>query len=214
MKSTKLLVAISALFIFISVHAQSIFSRANAQSDYKKFSLSVGTGAGFVGLSRVDDGAYTGANGFNIYGMPYDFKLSSMPLMFAASARWNKIEPFIELEMVNFQSNTTKFNMNVKADINFVNFNFGCKYRPIAPIFGIDPYVQALLYLPIYNYADVINTNTNDPNGVVLENTNVGFKPLLGFYVGGDYMFTKNLGSYLQIGYGFEVVQLGAVVKL
>jgi hypothetical protein len=192
-----------------------IASYSTAQTEYKKFSFSVGTGTGFTGLSMVNGGAYSGAKVTTQGGVPiYNFLPSSMFLTFEGSARWNWFEPFIELQNGNFHSDKTYQDRNLKADLHFLNFNFGAKIRPIKPIFNIDPYVKVEAFLPIYDGTFSENSNVNNPNAVIIDDTVVSAGGFFGLSVGGDYMFTKNLGAYLQLGYGFNVVQLGAVLKL
>lgn len=199
---------------FIAILLLSV-SFAKAQNEPKKFALEIGTGAGFLGLQRINGGAYSGPNITTQGGVPiYNFVPSSFFFTVNASERWHWLEPFIEIENGNFTSDKTFQSRNLKVNMHFLNFNFGAKVHPIAPIFGIDPYVRGVVNVPIYDYKMSENTNVNNPNSVIVDTSNVSAAFLLGLSVGGDYMFTKNWGAYLQVGYGFEVVQLGAVLKL
>lgn len=205
---TKLKTLIIA-FVLLSI------SFANAQDEPKKFALQIGTGIGFIGLQRINGGAYSGPNITTQGGVPiYIFIPSSFFLTINASERFKWFEPFLEIQNGNFSSDKTYQDRNLKVNMHFLNFNFGAKIHPIKPMFGIDPYVKGTMYIPIYDYTMTTNTNINNPNSVILEDSNNSSAGLFGLAVGGDYMFTKNLGVYLQVGYGFEVVQLGGVIKL
>ena len=205
---TKLKTSIIA-FVLLS------FSFANAQDEPKKFALQIGTGTGFIGLQRINGGAYSGPNIAMQGGVPiYNFVPSSFFLTINASLRYNWFEPFLEIQNGNFSSDKTYLARNLKVNMHFLNFNFGVKIHPIKPMFGIDPYVKGTMYIPIYDYTMTENTNINNPNAVIIEDSNNSAAGLFGLAVGGDYMFTKNLGAYLQLGYGFELIQFGAKIKL
>ncbi|MFZ4399106.1 MAG: hypothetical protein ACOYO1_03640 [Bacteroidales bacterium] len=192
-------------------------SFVNAQTENKNFSFQIGTGFGFKGLQRVNGGAFDGSD-VTLFGITpiYDFKVSSLFFAVGGSVRFKHFEWDIEFEKVNFESNVIyQLNRRKEAQLNFTNFNIAVKYYPfLEPLKGFQPYIKGYLYNVIYTDHQQDTPDITNPNSTPIEESNVGYSPLLGLSLGTDYMFNQHFGAYLQFGYGFEFCQFGGVYKL
>lgn len=181
--------------------------------------IQIGTGFGAEGIRRVNGGAFAGKN-ITMDGnvARYDFKAS--PIYFSVGAnvgRFKHTEWDIELENVTYTSSVLNYDRLLDATLHFTNFNIGIKYLPFSePLLQgkLTPYVKGSLYNSIYTMKSSENTNVKNPNAVIIDESNVNYVPMLGVHVGANYMYTRHLGGYAQIGYGFEFCQFGIVLQL
>jgi hypothetical protein len=185
-----------------------------------KLGIQIGTGFGIEGLNRVNGGAYHGKNITMEGNDPrWNFKASPIYLSVGANVgRFKHTEWDIELENVKYTSTTIYGGRKLDATLSFMNFNVGIKYLPFSePILDgkLLPYIKGSLYNAIYHLKSTENPDYKNPNyDIRIDESNVGYAPLLGLHVGANYMYTKHIGAYAQIGYGFEFCQFGAIYQL
>jgi hypothetical protein len=180
------------------------------------FSINLGTGFGFQGLRKINGGAYSGDKvSRNPDGSPYwDFKNQFPYYVVGANIGWKKAEFGFEVGSANFKSDLSYLITRTEAEINFLNINMSYKYKPLDnSIKGFEPYIKGyfdnLLYVYTHN-----TTPIQSENGVGITGRTSDWNPIFGIYVGTDYMITKHVGAYLQIGYGFETCQFGTFYKI
>ncbi|MDD2797910.1 MAG: hypothetical protein PHV20_04890 [Bacteroidales bacterium] len=179
----------------------------------------IGTGFGGEGLHRVNGGAYAGKN-VTMDGNVARYNFKASPVYFSVGAnvgRFKHTEWDIELESVTYTSSVLNYDRLLDAKLHFTNFNIGIKYLPLSePLMQgkLTPYIKGSLYNSIYTMESTENTNVKNPNAVIIDESNVDYVPMLGLHVGANYMYTKHLGGYAQIGYGFEFCQFGLVLQL
>ncbi len=111
---------------------------------------------------------------------------------------------------VGYTSSTTDFGFfGNSAEINFTYMMFAARgsYH-FELIDDFDTYAGVMIG---YNNASVDYGDT-DFGGLEQPSFDVG-GVLYGFYAGGRYHFTDNIGAFLEIGYGISAVNLGLAFK-